>query len=252
MRLISVATVFFFFAVQTQPIPVGTVIPVMLRSGLNAEKDKAGKRLTGRVMQEISLPDGEKLKEGSTIRGHVVSVDKQGPSGSVITLQFDAIEDSKNTISITASLLAAASMAEVAAAQTPIDSASNIEPTSQWVTRQVGGDIVNRGRGKVATAKGAIVGKWLQGSGVVIKLTPNPEAGCPIGPGYDRDQAAWIFSSSACGLYGLNNMKIQNSGSTQSIGVIALASTKKVDVRSGSGWLLMVVAAAPQTEPEKQ
>ena len=224
---------------------MGTVIPVMLHSGLNAQKDKVGKPVSGRVMQDVPLPNGEKIKEGSTIRGHVVRVEKQGPSGFVIALEFDSLEDGKDKMPITVSLLAMASAAEVAEAQSPINSTSNIDSTSQWVTRQVGGDVVNRGRGKVGSPKGKIVGKWLQGTGVMVSLTPNPEAGCPTGPGYDREQATWIFSSAACGLYGLSNMKIQNSGSTPPVGTLAIASAKNVNIRGGSGWLLMVVPNSP-------
>jgi len=217
----------------------------MLSSGLNAQKDKIDQRLTGRVMQDVSLPGNEKISEGATIRGHIVKVQKPGASGAVMALRFDSIEDHGSTIPITASLLALASMSEVSEAQSPITSTSNIDPPSQWVTRQVGGDVVNRGRGKVGTRKGTIVGKWLQGSAVSVKLTPNPAAGCPTGPGYDREQATWIFSSNACGLYGLDNMKIEKSGNTPPIGDVVLGSTKNVAIRGGSGWLLMAVSEGP-------
>jgi hypothetical protein len=243
LPLITLITALFFFAVQSQPVPVGTVIPVMVSAGLNAEKNKADKTFTGRVMQDVPLPDGQKIKEGAKIHGHIVKVQKPGRSGSVIALRFDEIEDAKDTIPITTSLLALAAFAEVSSAQSPISPTSDIGSPSQWVTRQVGGDVVNRGRGKVGSAKNGIVGKWLQGTAVMVKITPNPEAGCPAGPGYDRDQATWIFSSNACGVYGFNNLKMQNSGNSPPLGDITLTSSKNVEVRGGSGWLLMVVAA---------
>src|SRR5215472_6702525 len=100
----------------------------------------------------------------------------------------------------------------VAQAQIPINSSSDRDPVSQWVTRQVGGDVVNRGRGKAASKSGA-VGTWVEGSSVLMKLTPNRDAGCPgDGPGYDREQAVWIFSSAACGVYGVTNLEIASSG----------------------------------------
>lgn len=231
-----------FFAVQVPQIPAGTVIPIMLSSSLNAEKGKNDQRLTGRVMQDVPLPNGGKVNEGATVRGHVVKVEKPGSSGARLVVRFESIEDRGETIPITAALLALASMSEVSQAQSPINSTSNIDPESLWVTRQVGGDVVNRGRGKVGTPSGSIAGKWLQGSAVWVKLTPNPKAGCPTGPGYERDQAMWIFSSNACGLYGLGNIKIENSGNTQAAGDVVLGSIKNVEIRGGSGWLLMVLS----------
>lgn len=237
-----VFTALLFFAVQVPQIPVGTVIPIMLNSGLNAQKSKAEQQITGRVMQDVPLADGEKLSEGSTIRGHVVKVEKQGASGSLMEVRFDEIEDHGTTIPITVSLVALASMFEVSTAQSPVNSTSNMDSSSLWVTRQVGGEVVNRGRGKVGTPKGAIVGKWLQGSAVMVKLTPNPEAGCKDGPGYDREQPTWIFSSNACGIYGLSSMKIEKPGNAHPAGEVVLKSEKNIDIRRGSGWLLMAVS----------
>ena len=76
----------------------------------------------------------------------------------------------------------------------------------------------------------------------MIKLTPNPAAGCPSGPGYDREQAVWIFSSAACGTYGMNDVKVAGSGGTPPLGEIVLTSNRSVGIRGGSGWMLIVVA----------
>jgi len=234
------AILLFSAILLAQEIPVGTVVPVMLSSGLNAKEDEPGKKIKGSVMQEVSLPDGDKIKERSGITGHVVRTVQQGPSGSSIVIRFDAIESSQRTIPLTASLLAVASASNVDHAQSPINSSSNSEPSTQWVTRQVGGDIVRRGWGKAGSSSG-VVGRWVGGTSVVIKLTPNAEAGCPSGPGYDREQAVWAFSSAACGTYGLTNVKIASSGSATPLGEVVLQSTKNILMRGGSGWLLIVV-----------
>ena len=162
-----------------QELPPGTVVPIELSSGLNAKKDEAGKRIEGRVMQEVPVPGGDKINERSRISGHVVRVTKPGTSGSSIVLRFDAIEDGGRTIPLTAALLAVASMDSVADAQTPINSTSDRDPVSQWVTRQVGGDVINRGRGTAGSTRG-VVGKWVRGSSVMIKLTPNPDWGARV------------------------------------------------------------------------
>jgi hypothetical protein len=219
-------------------IPVGTVIPVMLSSSLNAEKDKPEKKLEGRVMQEVSLPSGQRIREGARIVGHVVDITR-GSSGSRMVVRFEAIRDKGRTTPLKTGLLALASMASVRDAGLPIS--ANSDPTSQWVTRQVGGDVVRRGQGTVLSHHG-VYGTWLEGSSVLISLTPNPEAGCSGGPGYDREQAVWIFSSAACGTYGLRKMKIASSGAVPPLGDIALISTQNVTVSGGSGWLLIAVA----------
>ena len=224
-----------------QEIPAGTVIPIMLDSSVNAQKDKAGKKITGHLMQDVPMPDGGRIKERSPITGQIVRVDKPGSSGSSVVLRFETIEDRGHSMQLTAALLAVASMASVADAQSPINSSSNSDPTTQWVTRQVGGDVVNRGRGKAGTSTG-VIGRWLQGSSVIIRLSPNPKAGCPEGPGYDRDQAVWIFSSGACGTYNLGDLKIAKAGRTPPLGDVTLTSAKKIAIRAGSGWMLIVVS----------
>jgi hypothetical protein len=237
------AILLFSSTALAQEIPAGTVIPVMLNSGLNAKSDKPEKKIEGSVMQDVPLPGGAKINKRARIRGFVVTANKADPSGSSITLKFNAIIDKSRTIPLKASLLALASMDGVAQAQIPINSSSDRDPVSQWVTRQVGGDVVNRGRGKAASKSGA-VGTWVEGSSVLMKLTPNRDAGCPgDGPGYDREQAVWIFSSAACGVYGVTNLEIASSGAAKPVGEIVLKSKGNVSVRGGSGWLLMVVGS---------
>jgi hypothetical protein len=233
----------------SQELPAGTVVPIMLDSSLNAAKDNPGKKIEGRVMQEVHLSSGQTIDKRSHIMGHVVRVTRQGfsrpasskrSSGFSIALRFDTIQDGGRTIPLTAALLALASMHSVADAQIPINSTANRDRASQWVTRQVGGDVVNRGWGQVASS-GGVWGTWLEGSSVQVRLTPNPDAGCPSESGYDREQAMWIFSSGACGIYGLSDVKVASSGRAAPLGEIELMSSHNVKIRGGSGWLLIVV-----------
>jgi hypothetical protein len=215
----------------------------MLSSSLNAAKDKPDSKLEGRVMQEIML-SGTKIRQGAQIFGHTVSVSKGSP-GSAIIVKFTAIQDGGNRIPVTTGLLAVASMAFVSDAQRPVSVNSNMDPDTQWVTRQVGGDIVKRGWGKVFASNG-VEGRWIGGSSVAIKLTPNAQAGCSGGPGYDREQAMWIFSSAACGTYGLSDVRISSSGVTKRTGEIGLSSDRNINIRSGSGWLLIVTGESSE------
>lgn len=228
-------------------IPVGTVIPVMLSSSLNAAKDKSDKRIEGRVMQDVSLPSGIEIRQGARIVGHTVNVSK-GSSGSSIAVKFTAIQNESRSIPVTLGLLALASMSRVNDAQLPASGNSDKDPDTQWVTRQVGGDLVRRGWGRVFSS-GGIEGRWTGGSSVVIKLTPNVASGCSDGPGYEREQAVWIFSSSACGTYGLGDAKIASSGIARPFGEINLTSNRNINIRGGSGWLLIVAGeSSEQTE----
>jgi len=248
MNLMHLAMALLLLPVApSHKIPVGTVIPVMLSSSLNAARDKPDTKLEGRVMQEITLPSGVKIREGAQILGYTVSVNK-GASGSSITVKFNTIQYEGHRMRITTGLLAVASMAFVSDAQRPVSVNSEMDPDTQWVTRQVGGDIVKRGWGKVYASSG-VEGRWIGGSSVAIKLTPNASAGCSGGPGYDREQALWIFSSAACGTYGLPDVKIASPGLTQPIGDIGLSSGRNVNIRGGSGWLL-IVAEEPGEDAE--
>ena len=222
-----------------QEMPAGTAIPMMLGKGFETNS-AADKTLEGEVMQDIRTPSGIAVSKGAKVVGHVVGVTKASSSGTSITLRFDAIEDRGRRIPIHVSLLALASMMDVSGAQTPLNSSSSNDPTNEWVTRQIGGDIVRRGQGKVLSNTGE-VGKWLDGTAVRIKLTPNPARGCPNGPAYDSEQSVWLFSSDACGIYGYGDLEIAKSGSRSPIGDIVLRSPKNVKIRGGSGWLLTVV-----------
>lgn len=241
MGWITLAIALLVSPTNPSQVPAGTVIPIMLVSSLNTTKDVQGKKLEGSVMQDVLLPSGGKIPRLSRIVGHVVKVTQPGSSGSRVVLQFDAIKGHGNTIPVTTGLLALASPLSVWDAQSPISMNSDVDAVDQWVTRQVGGDIVRRDWRKVGTREG-VLGRWLEGSSVLIKLTPNPNAGCPEGLGYDREQAVWVFSSAACGTYGLSDVEIARSGAIPPLGEIVLVSTHKIAIRGGSGWLLMVVS----------
>lgn len=217
-----------------QTLPVGTALPVEVSSTLNAKSDKPGQKIEGKLMQEVQLPSGAAIKRGSRITGHIFSAEP-----SQITLQFDQIEDGHQAIPLTVSVRALAASENVFQAGTPIDAASTYESSDEWVTKQVGGDVVFRGRGYVASDQGK-VGRW-SGSGVWGKLTA--AGGCSSSTGNDREQALWIFSTTACGVYGIEGLKVSHAGNTAPIGQITLQSEKDILVRGGSGWLLITVLA---------
>ena len=225
-----------------QDIPAGTALLVALNSTLDAKKDKPGEKIEARLMQDVPLPSGAKIKSGSHVIGHIVAVTKPASGGSRITLKFDQLEAEGKTIPLTVSARAIAVMESVYAAESPIDANSNYETSNEWTMRQVGGDIVNRGTGVVASGD-TIVGKWK--GDVWAKLAY--VSGCPPHDVPSDDQAMWVFSVGACGLYGLKDVKLVNPGDGTPVGQIVLESEQDLHVGGGSGWFLVVNAAPTAT-----
>ncbi len=231
-------------ALLAQTLPPGTALPVMVSSTLNAKSSKPGQKIEGRLMQEVLLPSGAKIKSGAHVSGHVINVTKPSGSGSAIVVKFDTLDDGES-IPLNLSLRALAASESVFQAKTPVDATSTEESSNQWVTKQVGGEYVFRGRGYVASDQGK-VGIW-SGSGVFGKLTAGGD--CPGADGNGEQQALWIFSTSACGVYGFEHLKLAHAGRTAPLGEIKLESEQNVLVRGGSGWLLVVNAASSETSP---
>lgn len=237
---LAVALLCSAVALCAQNLPVGTALPVSLGSSLNAKSARPGQKIEGKLMQEVML-GASTLKSGSHVTGHVVSASRPSATGARIVLQFDQLQDEHQVIPLHVAARAVASSQSVFNAGLPVDTNSADEGSQSWVTKQVGGEYVFRGRGYVSSDTGK-VGIW-SGSGVSGKL---PAAGdCPEGDSSNVQQALWIFSTTACGAYGFERTKLEQSGLTPPLGQIVLSSPKDIDLRGGSGWLLVVVAAPP-------
>ncbi len=235
-----------------QQIPAGTVVPVELNSSLNASKDKPGNRITGTVKQDVPLPDGSSIPKGSRIVGHVISAaPASAGSPSHLALRFDQIEIKGRQIPIATHLRALASMSEVFEARMPTNSWDDYGTSpSDWNTIQVGGAGVYRGSGQVVSGD-QIVGKSTDYGAVTAKLIAAPSQGCHGGSEVEaREQALWIFSPWACGVYGLYDVRIGHAGRSSPVGQIELESSRDVRVSGGSGWLLRVESSPAKTSAD--
>ena len=230
----------------TPGIPVGTALPVALNSTLDARKDKPGQKLEGRLMQDVPLPSGEKIKAGARVEGHIIEVTKLAGGGSRMVLKFDQLTADGRTIPLVLSARAIATSYSVSQAQVPINALSDAESSNQWVMRQVGGEIVKRGRGIIASVDG-VVGRY--DGAAWGKLTTGINGDCAAAEGNGIEQALWVFSTSACGPYGLEDVKLAHDGRTAPVGQIVLESGKNVHVGGGSGWFLLVMGASPPATP---
>lgn len=228
-------------------IPAHTALPVMLNSTLNAKSAKPGQKFEGKVMQDVPVSDQWIIKKGSRVTGHVVRAGKAGET-LTLTLKFDQLEGQGQPVPLDVSLRAVASMMSVANARNPANSASDFTSQNDWVTEQVGGDVVNRGRGLVGAPGGTIVGKWT-GNGPYGKFRP-PLSGSCVGDSADVIHALWIFSTSACGAYGLPGLNILHNGAAERPGEIVLKFEKDSKIGGGSGWMLVVNGSA-QPAPKK-
>ncbi|MGO9519996.1 MAG: hypothetical protein ACLPND_23415 [Candidatus Korobacteraceae bacterium] len=232
---------------SAQQIPAGTALPVMLNSSLDASKDKPGRTISARIMQQIQLPDGTKIPSGARIVGHILRVNSLSPaSGSQLVLKFDQLNSRGQSTTLTTSLRAVANMTVVFEAQLPTSNFDEYGTTiADWTTVQVGGDAVYRGDGTVISPDNRVVGSATVGGDVTAKLTAVPDRGCRGSvEDNDRPQSLWVFSTSACGAYGFSDLRIAHAGRTDPLGEIALEAPANVRVRAGSGLLLRVIASS--------
>jgi hypothetical protein len=239
----------FFLALATalsaaHSIPAGTVLPVRLNSTLSSATSRTGRMITARVMQNVPLPGGPTIDRGAKVIGHVVNVTSASQaSPASISIQFDTLEMRGGKIPIVTNLRAIASFVAVEQAQIPDAGPDRGTPEDAWTTTQVGGDAVYRGGGHVEGIRGT-VGEPVAG-GVLGYLSANPEGGCRGAINANETlQALWVFSSDACGAYGLPNLIIRKTGCTDPAGQIVFDSTMgPVTIRAGAGLLLRVNAA---------
>lgn len=126
---------------SAQTIPSGTVLPVMLNSALNAARSKPGQTITGKIMQDVPLPDGTRIPRGAKVVGHVVSANPTSAgSPSRITLKFDQVQFDKKRIPLAAHVRALASTFEVFQAKLPTNNLPDYGTSeSDWNTVQIGG-----------------------------------------------------------------------------------------------------------------
>src|SRR5258708_26713463 len=65
-------------SLHTTDIPAGTVLPVRI-GGLSSEKSKRGEIIKARIMQEVALENGLKLRAGTTVLCHAIDVRPRFP-----------------------------------------------------------------------------------------------------------------------------------------------------------------------------
>jgi hypothetical protein len=225
-------------------IPAGTILPVRLNSTFSSTKSKPGQVITGRIMQDVPLSPGIRIKEGSKVVSHIVEVTRASTKKTArISLQFDRLICWHRTISIVTNLRAIAGFMRINEAQTPPIGPGESDVYRWLTTVQVGGDIVYGDGGPVTTANDPndVVGKAVNG-GVLSELRANEAGKCRgATDGNEAPQALWVFSSDACGTYGLEHISIISAGRSGIAGVIVFSSEmQNLKIPGGAGMLLRI------------
>ena len=225
-------------------VPSGTILPVVLGSSFSFEKCKPGQILHGKIAQDVPLSNGAKIRKGSPIEGHVVEATPgTNGTGARVTIQFDKVSRAGQWVPVVTNLRAIAGFVTVAEARVPEEAPSEGTPYNWLPTTQIGGDSVYGVGGPVMSAEDTskVIGKST-GDGVLAQVMAKEDKGCRGAiSGNDQPQALWVFSSDACGTYGIDHLKIAHAGRTDPKGTIFLASeSPKLALRSGDGLLLRV------------
>jgi len=232
-------------AIAQDFIPAGTVIPLALKRSLNSRKAKIGDLLIGRVMQDIPVSNTDKVPAGALVEGHIVALARrQASRPASITIQFDQLRFDHKSIPVTTNLRAVASAMEVEAAQIPPSGPDRGTPWA-WATRNLIGGEVAYGEGGPVADGTKTVGRALA-DGVLAPVRANPKRGCRGELfGNRRPQALWVFSSDACGVYGIPELQISHAGRTALLGQFTLTLEHgDVMLRGGAGLLLRVSSTA--------
>ena len=220
-------------AAQTA-LPAGTVVPVTLVHGVSARQARADQPIHAKVIQNIP---GTDIKRGTRVVGRIVGAAVQPDGTERLEIRFHAIEVGDKQIPLRAHLRAVASFAEVQDAQIPEVQADSGTPPCFATTRQIGGEQVYRGGGPVASGE-LIVGKPVS-DGVLV--TPRSNGRCQGTDGNPSEQAFWLFSSDACGVYGFPNLEIASAAPAQPPDAIVLASSRgHLKLPAGTALLLRV------------
>jgi hypothetical protein len=224
-------------------IPAGYILPARLDRTLSVGAARAGDVIKLQIMQEVPLPNRERIAFRSVVNGSVLRVVRDADEiGVELTLRFDIVRDHGQNLPVATSLRAIASDIVVRNAQMP--GAAYDEAFPRWATTaQIGGDIRYGDGDAVRNRWNETVGKAVLG-GVLVHLKANPAMGCEGAEGADdRPQALWLFSANACGIYGLKGVELIHNGQSEPVGEITLDFKKaNMKLRAGTGMLLRVVS----------
>jgi len=225
-------------------IPAGTILPVILETTIAPSSAKQGQVIRAKIAQDVPLPGDAKIRKGSKVEGRVVEVVRvANGEGAKISVRFDKLYVHGQPMGITTNLRAIAGFMAVLDASTPNQAIGEGDVPEWMTTTQIGGDSVF-GQGGVVTSAptGEVVGESPMSGGVLVQPRPSEAGNCRGSVnGSNSAQALWVFSSDACGTYGLSKVSISHAGRTDPVGTITFDVQSHAKIRDGAGLLLRVI-----------
>ena len=230
---------------------ISTAVPIVFTRGIDASKAKPGDMIATKTIQEVFLPNGSEIPKGTTILGHVTDARSfsfdpapyaiQQPS--VLSIHFDAVLTKDGTTKAIMSVRALADWSDSEDAMRP-------QPTDEHdivgTMFLIGGDSYRADEKSVTSQDGDIVGYSRKG-GVFARLLQSEYTSryshfeCE-GSG-DAEQSVGIFSPSACGLYGLQDVYMADNGLGEDLGTFRLESRRHtVKLYAQSTALLQIIS----------
>jgi hypothetical protein len=222
-------------------LPVGTAIPVSFTKTLDAAKLKVGDPVIAKTDQVI-IAGGQRISRGAQLIGTVVEAQPMTSAGgaSELAIKFDTLRVRDQAFAIHIALRAIASFIDSYSTRSP--AVDNGYPENS-VYRQVGGDHFYR-NDTVYSNEWDEVGKASH-DGVFVKLqnvqltNPRNHVVCDA---TDAVQSVGVFASSACGVYGFQDLTIDASGSDNSAVIRFHSAKRTVKITSYSTALFQVTA----------
>ena len=233
---------------ELQPLQDGVTLPVRLHRYLRAGVVKSGTRITATTTQRIPINDHFYLHHGAQLIGEVVTSTAGGGTPvtpSTLSIRFTSLQYRGRTVPIATRAIAIANFVQVGETSYPATGSAdrgNNSPAS-WTTVQVGGDVIDRSGwiGQVCDKSLRKVGTADYFGVYTLPLKP------PNGSGLAFPHALGVFSTTASGLYGIEEGTTMHSAG----GVIIFTRPEgKLLLRDGDNLLLEVVSAEQGSSTE--
>jgi hypothetical protein len=224
--------------------PAGTILPVRLNDSISSANAQRGETVTATVMQAVPLPNRASIPEGTTVLGHVVSVQPATETGrGEITIQFDRLQRNGDAIPIGTSLRALAGWTTVQDTQIPAMGPDAGTPVNWQDLTLVGGGVRYGTDGPVTDSNSRVLGHSVA-DGVLVRPEASSDPNCDGAVDNDDLQAMWYFSPEACGVYGKDGVFISHAGRDNPQGQFTVTTqTGDVKLSGGDGMLLRVVSS---------
>lgn len=224
-------------------IPAQTTIPIIFSHTVDSRRANPGDAVTATTLQVIELPSGQSIPKNSIVLGRIVDVQASAKNGSNsrLSIQFESIRVKNETIQIRVFVRALAS---------PNESYDATHPTGPVggdvldTTTLIGGDYVYLSDKHLYSPGGDVLGES-RNNGIFARLVPSAyhnRYGTFLCGGTDTVQSLAIYSTSACGPYGLGDTYMTAAGDADLSGVFTLESPKSfVRIYGLSTALLQVI-----------